>query len=69
MGLRDDRDLQALSFDEPRDDGVTEGGVIDIGVAGDDNDVEFAGCEAFVLEIVCRYGNPSLGIEEFGHGG
>ena len=50
IGLGDDGDLEAFGFEETADDGGAEGRVVDVGVAGDDDDIEFvpAACEDFV---------------------
>ncbi len=42
VGLREDADLEAAPFEEARDQGRAERGVIDVGITRDDDDVELA---------------------------
>jgi hypothetical protein len=76
--LRDDADAKALSLQQPSHDGHAEAGVIDVGIAGDDDDV--AGVPAELVHLFARHGQEgcsaktagpvlAVGIEFFGSGG
>jgi hypothetical protein len=67
--LRDDADAKALGFEQAADHGHAEARMVHIGVAGDENHVELTGADTLSLKVVQSYGNPSLCVEKFRHGG
>ena len=64
VGLRDDADPEALRLEHPSDDGHAEARVIDVGVAGHDDDV--AAVPAEDVHLGARHGQERCGAEALG---
>ncbi len=62
VGLGDDGDSEAFGFEETADDGGAEGWVVDVGVAGDDDDIEFV--PAASEDLVAGGGEPASWVPE-----
>jgi hypothetical protein len=58
VGLRDDADLEAAPLEEAGDERRAEGGMVDVGVAADDDDVELG--PAARLEVLPRGGQERV---------
>ncbi len=64
VGLRDDADAEALRLEHAADHGHAEAGVVDVGVAGDDDDV--AAVPAERVHLLPAHGQEGCGAETLG---
>ncbi len=63
--LRQDRHAQAFVFDGAADDRSAEGRMVDVGVAGHEDDVDLVPTAG--LQLVARGGQPAGGFIAIGH--